>query len=253
MLRWYTVAADANSTEGLFLLGWAHHRGVGTDRNLTKAAELYLRAIQMAGKKNRARAVASMLGLLAMRLDVMLQPLFGEDATERAAEFLAQRLLSRSPPPGRPRAAPMGASEVHDVAADEGWGAADRGGPGSAEEGGGGEVTGSRKEEFRVWIGIILARLGKQVPQLLSDFFSSVGSIMQHWVGAASPVFRGRLERMARQVEDIVSSLAEWAVSDYEDSDLENVLALAMLAALALVLAHMRRLRQRRLQAEGVL
>ncbi len=50
VLRWYRVAADANNSEGLYLLGWVHQRGVGTGRNATAAAELYRRSVRAAGK-----------------------------------------------------------------------------------------------------------------------------------------------------------------------------------------------------------
>ena len=97
MLYWYRVAADANNTEGMYLLGWAHHRGVGTARNLTAARELYARAVQLAGKGHRARAVAPMLGLVALRLDALLWPVFGDDATERALGSLQRKLRLGQP------------------------------------------------------------------------------------------------------------------------------------------------------------
>ena len=92
MLHWYQIAADANSTEGLFLLGWAHHRGVGVPRNLTTARELYLRAVQQAGKTHKARSIAARLGLVAMWIDAVLLPIFGDDATQRVADYLRGRL-----------------------------------------------------------------------------------------------------------------------------------------------------------------
>ena len=97
MLYWYRVAADANSTEGLYLLGWAHHRGVGTARNVTAARGLYARAVQLAGKGHRARAVAPMLGLVALRLDALLLPVFGDNATQRALGALQRRLRLGAP------------------------------------------------------------------------------------------------------------------------------------------------------------
>lgn len=91
MLHWYRIAADANSTEGLFLLGWVHHRGIGVPRNLTTARELYLRTVHRAGKTHKARSVAARLGLMAMRIDAVLLPVFGDDVTQRVADYLRNR------------------------------------------------------------------------------------------------------------------------------------------------------------------
>ena len=92
MLRWYRIAADANNTEGLFLLGWAHHRGVGVDRNLAAAKEVYLRAVKQAGKSQRARSVAPLVGLLALRIDAWLRPAFGDDVTQSMGDSLKRVL-----------------------------------------------------------------------------------------------------------------------------------------------------------------
>lgn len=91
---WYQKAAENNNTEGLYYLGWAHHYGVGVERNLTTAVALYWRCIKAAGSSvtQLPRMVAPRLALIAMQLDLWLEPLLGPDATYRIATELQQQL-----------------------------------------------------------------------------------------------------------------------------------------------------------------
>ena len=87
MLHWFTqAAASSNATEGLFYLGWAHHRGLGTPRNVSRAKELYRQAADSAGKLY-ARAMAPLLGLTALWVEALLEPVAGgEEVVVVAAE-----------------------------------------------------------------------------------------------------------------------------------------------------------------------
>ena len=76
MLHWYTRAAEGNSSEGLFYLGWAHHQGVGTPCNATLAALHYTRSFRSAGKVY-SRAVAALLGLWTLQVEKILEPIAG--------------------------------------------------------------------------------------------------------------------------------------------------------------------------------
>lgn len=81
-------AAEANHTEGLYLLGWAHQHGIGLPQpNHTRARALYQQAIKTAGT-SYSRAMAPWAALLGMSLDHVLAPLFGPDATTRFAHWL---------------------------------------------------------------------------------------------------------------------------------------------------------------------
>jgi TPR repeat protein len=50
---WYERAASSNCSEGLYHLAWAYHHGMGTERNVSRAAELYRKAIKMGWLKKK--------------------------------------------------------------------------------------------------------------------------------------------------------------------------------------------------------
>ncbi|GAX82414.1 hypothetical protein CEUSTIGMA_g9842.t1 [Chlamydomonas eustigma] len=91
-LEWYQKAADANSSEGLYLVGWAHQRGFGAAINLSAASHWYAMSINAAGQGRWAYQVAPRLGLLSVKLDKWAQPRYGDDFVGQLLDQL-KRLL----------------------------------------------------------------------------------------------------------------------------------------------------------------
>eukprot|EP00798_Chlamydomonas_sp_ICE-L_P030619 gene30619-35630_t len=76
VFHWYNKSVANNLTEGLFYLGWAHHQGVGTLPNNTRAKELYQQAIKQAGK-DYVRGLAARAALVALSIEESIEPYAG--------------------------------------------------------------------------------------------------------------------------------------------------------------------------------
>jgi hypothetical protein len=88
--------------DGWHCLCRAHQHGIGgLEPNATLAAEFYRRSIQVAGKW-RSRSAAPRAALVGMAVDRWLEPLFGPNATTRAAVGLASHMGRETILPGPP-------------------------------------------------------------------------------------------------------------------------------------------------------
>ena len=225
MLRWYKVAADANNTEGMYLLGWAHHRGIGTDRNISEAVRWYRLAIRTAGKLHWPKQVAPTLGLWAIRLDDALRPLLGEDATQRAAEWLQRNVfrMGRSYWAEEEKQAARQDQDPQDATGDP----RDAAGEGAMSGGG----DGPSAAIWASWVEDFIPLPVKQWAQDLAEWIN---------IKPAKATFNNWPSWTWRQAKAWASA---WSRSESFESDVENLLAFVMLIGLSIVLGLLTRQR----------